>query len=585
MSDFVVRLFLKIFIPLAFFLSFTGQSFGQDLSPRDNFIKFLQNYHDDLSISETGLPQDVIREDLIAEEIITVSDDISDTRRPQNIPPEDSTADVLTDDVFNPEEIIIVSNDALNPGDISHNASIPELSVYPFYLSSEDYLKHRGASSQTILNLTYLATATNLKSGLSADAKIIELQIGEDFVAITDMDKIEIFDFKTNRFLTVRTSSNPNLFKNQSLYVRSLRNLNLVKQMTQNGAVDEIKISEELTLDSFWIETSMGWSARHVETNINKDRNQITAKHDDETIIDISLSADRLPSGKHVDSLFAYMHHDMSVHPSILSNMGKIETIPTNLMLISYSPNFSDGRKIVWTLQKSELTQGAIPLPKSAITDVESGRTSAIRFVVSETAKNRTNLITPQALRLNISEAQQSGDALSAWFSSKDLAHRLQGCQNDPAQLCDEIAKLETSDNSDIQTILGAIKALEKGTTRVDGLAALKPYMSTDKTPAFLLKLVGVAAAKIDTRVLPSKIDVASFHPDTLLEEALAKNPYDPELYRFLGQIYATQDRLSDSWDMLDALRVMENVPDVLTDPIETVENSIKAQAPGYFIP
>lgn len=137
--------------------------------------------------------------------------------------------------------------------------------------------------------------------------------------------------------------------------------------------------------------------------------------------------------------------------------------------------------------------------------------------------------------------------------------------------------------DSDLAKLPNIIRKANDSKSRVEGFTELAPYIEGGIAPAFLVKTAGQARARIKTRDL-STPELKAFRADKLLEEALVKNPYDPLVYRTLGQVYAAQDKLADSWDMQDAMRQLPDVTEKLSAPIIWAESSLLARAPGFFL-
>ncbi len=460
--------------------------------------------------------------------------------------------------------------------------------ILPFYVTAAEYRASREVKAQHIA-LTYTVSAANAKSGLKVPDRTVKILIGPDYAASVQDEETRIYDFRTARLLTVRKAEDALEFDNISLYAAAYKNVDTVNRATRSGALESIKIGPALSLDSFWLEASMGWTARTDFNTLSAERSgaNVTAAYDGKTILTLDLSGPELPSESHMRNLFAFWHHNTAIHPAILTEIGRPERAPKSMVLTSVSPNVPDGLITKWTLTEARTEKADFPLPEAAKSVLEKDTVSPLAFVIAAAAKgdNVPGWVSNSQLREDMHKQREARKDFEAWLTGKILADRLGGCENDPALLCEDIKDFESGakPETDLAKLPKIIAQTEVKSTRADAFEALMPYVKDEIAPAFLVKIAGQTRARIKSSALTPKLQAV--RAGSLLEEALAKNPYDPEIYQSLAQVYAAEGRFAESWDIYDAMRGLKNVPSALTAPINRAEGSIKARAPGFFAP
>lgn len=463
------------------------------------------------------------------------------------------------------------------------------IALLPFYTSAPDYLAARGSSKQTQLELKYKVSLTGAKSSLTSSVETRTITIGPDFVASESGGQTRIFDFRTNRLLTLTAQGPDIIFSNISLYPGALKNVQTVNKATKNGELSEIELGPDRTLDAFWLEGNLGWAARakFEPLKVSREDNQVSSSFGELTPFTASLTGPKMPSEDHMRALFTWWHHDLPIHPSVLVRMGRPDNAPQTLNILSLSPKFPNGLMAKWDLMGSKQSTASFPLPETAKTSIEARQSSPLAFAIAQAVRGEALSKRPSLddLRQEIEDSQSAGRGFEAWLAAQTLADRIGGCAKDAASLCKEIAALEAkaAAGSDLAKLPKIIRKARRPGTRLEGFTELAPYVDGKIAPAFLVKIAGQARARIKTNTLTDP-KLKALRADKLLEEALVKNPYDPVIYRTLGQVYAAQGRLTESWDMQDAMRQLSDVPTSLSDPINWAERSLLVRAPGFFL-
>ena len=160
-----------------------------------------------------------------------------------------------------------------------------------------------------------------------------------------------------------------------------------------------------------------------------------------------------------------------------------------------------------WTLTSSETKSGLFPLPQTAKTSIEAGKSTPLAFAVSQAVSGHalTKRSTLDDLRQEVHDKRESGLNFEAWLAAQMLSDRLDGCSNDPALLCKDISDLEAAaeTGSDLEKLPKIIRKARRASSRVEGFTELAPYIEGEIAPAFLVKIAGQARARIKTNELP----------------------------------------------------------------------------------
>lgn len=458
-----------------------------------------------------------------------------------------------------------------------------------FYMTAADYLTARGGGTDTQLVLNYTISVASAKSGLKVPPRTLELIIGPDYASVKKGDNVEIFDFKTNRFLRLEKVDDTPFFTNVSIFPAAYKAYNTVKASTKDGKLDQITIGPNAALDAFWLESSMGWAARSSfpELTVKREGQEVSTSYKGRVPFTASFTGPELPSDAHMRVLMTYWLHDIPIHPAILPQIGRPDRAPKSLQILSFSPKFPEGLISDWTLTKSETRESPFPLNADLKNSLEAKQGTALSYIISGAVEGSpiTPMLSDKELKENIRREREAGNNFAVWQISQSLAARQGGCENSRMPLCSDIKSLEAiqKSDSDIARLSRILSDIDRPPSRLTALEALFPYIKDGTAPAFMVKKAGQARSKIRTNVIKSEA-LKNIRADHLLEQALMKDPKDPEVYLNLAQVYAAQDRFAESWDLQDALRRLPDVPEKLTKPINTVEATLKEVAPGFFI-
>lgn len=509
--------------------------------------------------------------------------------------------EIITEDVNSvetPDDEIISTATPIIVNDITDDAN-PEPAAeitstregpksFGFFTSAGDYLAQRGNVDAPRLTMRYEVSRKNAKTAVPGKSSSVEIMVGPDYAAISkSFDELVIYDFKTKRLLNLTKSTGQ--FTNASLYAASYRAIDTVSKMTKGGEMRQLPLRKDITLNAFYLESALGYSAApNVEgLSISQLDETITAELSGEKVFSASLNGPELDDYRQAYSFISLLYHNEAVHPAILAEIKDLRRAPNAMTLHSYGPKMPDGEIISWRLKSKMVERAAFPLPSSAKSVLEGSDVSPLGFVIYEALAGRAmgGAVDPQAAMTVINGQIDSGQYLSAWISAQSLKDRLGGCER-LSGLCKAIstARDKGAGDSELTALVKALKDAETKRLRTTGLVALKPMINAPDAPSLVLRRAGLALAK--TSVAERKaVDLSGLDPADLLRQAIARNPYDLLAYQCLAQVFAARGDFIQSWDMNDALRAFPDVPQRLRSPIDKAEQKLERRAPGFFPP
>lgn len=477
----------------------------------------------------------------------------------------------------------------------------------PFYLSASDYLALRGAEKHEQLILDYEVTTGALGEDADARTEEIRLIIGVDYASIHGAKSHKIYDFKMNRFIEitpVKTLANKTetslLFDNNSLYAKAYRSIATVRQATQNGQKRRVRISEDQEIDSFWLESSMSWAAVELENplKIKSTKSTILAIWDGLSVISSSFEGEAYEDEAFKNSLVAFAHHVWPIHPQVLVKFYGYDRPPQSLEMVSFGPTKPKGQKQKWTLINRKTASSVFPLPLDALSAVERRPVSPLVFVISEAVENRAmgGIQTPEKIESDFEIALKAENKLEQWLSGQQYITYTGKCRDkDESWLCAAINDLTEANKfaaigtldpqaKTLSDFIGATEMAKFKKSRAAALFTLQPYLDDADTPAVILRSAAMARASMK-KADAKKSGFGSIQAETLLKQALAKDPYDPHTYLGLAQVYAAKGAFEQSWDIYDVLRAGIPTAGAGRLKIDRVEAKLLTTGPGYFLP
>lgn len=516
-----------------------------------------------------------------------------------------------------------------------------------FYATAQEYLKTRGGGEAPQLTLIYEINTyghgdqnqTTAKNQIAAQTNNVNIVLGADYAALIYEDRgregahdsiikkaatpkitytTKIYDFKLNRLLTIRPqmsvdgrATGREQFDNVSLFPGVYRNIKTVRRMTRNGSVREIQLGQKRdqtgapqTLDAFWVESAMSWMAAEAKisletvaetTDAGAKLNIIRGK---DTVFSAAFAKKDYQAEGFKQSLLALAHHEWPLHPRVLQNLYDFDAPMSKFKILSYSPKAPNGDVQVWTLKARDMQTAGFPLPVKALSVTERQPTMPLTVIISEAVqgKARGGMQSADSIEKEFYAHLQEDVPLTSWLLGQKYRAYTGGCGNresagevgkDGAKLCGHLSKIENAgafDKTDkLHHYIQSRNWAQSKASRVQAVKIVKPYLDDPETPAIVLRTAAMARAKLKTGAAKAA-GLENVRAETLLKAALAKDPYDPNTYVGLAQVYAANGALEHSWDIYDALRTGIPTVGAVALKIDAVENKIRRTAPGYFL-
>jgi len=473
-----------------------------------------------------------------------------------------------------------------------------------FFHTAADYLKSRGGIEETSsqITLTYQVTRQDKKTEIALDPETVIIIIGPDFAMIKRGDKAtRLYDFKLRRMITLGTDS----FTNTSLFGARYNDINTVQRMTQNGQKRAIDVkSTTLTskalgpampgakqsLDAFYLESSLSWAAAALPKQdfmTLKSDKAIEAIYKGETVFSANLNGPDFDLETQSYNFIALLFNEAPIHPDILASFRGLKLAPTQMVIETASPNFPTGQIQIWRLSDTVSQEKDFPLTESYQSVAELKGADPLAFVITEAVYGRAlqGPPAPEATLAAMRTRLDNGDVLTVWLSALSLADKVGGCEA-LLGLCELINRARDGgrDDLDVQELFQAFDDIKTPNMRINGLKTLAPLLTDPDTPSLILQRVATALIKLK----PSAIkyaELSHLNAESLLKEAIAKDPYDYVSYKSLAQLYAAQGRFAESWDIADSLRAFPYAPETLKASFDRAEAKLLRGAPGYFPP
>ncbi len=479
--------------------------------------------------------------------------------------------------------------------------------IAPFYLSAEQYLALREAEKRPQIILEYKVQSgpalkasfggLELKNNLGKP-QTIRLILGSDYVGIENGNNLKIYDFKYNRILTVKPEYSQNgkpasgrVFDNTSLYAKVYRDMTVVRRATQNGRLKQLAMGGGQSMDAFWIESAMSWSASALdrELSVEEQENALVIKRNGEVVFSAKFSDGPYGDiGK--DSLFAFAHNEWPLHPNVLRAFYGYDAPPKQFEMLSYGPTAPKGQRQVWTLLKRTDEAAVFPLPKHALGVAQRPKTSPLVFLINEAVNNRAlgGIEDIDSLGEKFTDKFEEDETEQAWLIGQKYIAYSGGCNNvRDKNICDSVESIADNGKENVskrtQNYMAAMDAANRPGLKAEAIKAVKPYLDDVETPAFIIRIAAMARAKMKS-AQASTAGLTDLSAEKLLITALAKDPYDPNTYIGLAQVLAAKGAFEQSWDINDALRAGIPTAENMDLKIDRLEKKLKKSAPGYFL-
>ncbi len=475
--------------------------------------------------------------------------------------------------------------------------------IAPFYLSAKDYLNLRGgkANLQTILSYKVESgsvAGTNLSRN-TAVPQNIKLLIGADFVAMEAAKKTTIYDFKLNRILVVKPeygmdgkTTGRHLFENNSLYAKAYRDIAAVRGATKNGRLQKLDMGGGIFLDAYWVESAMSWAAGKLDAGlaVEKTGKSLKIERDGEVVFRAEFSDDAYLDNGSKNALLAFAHHKWPLHPLVLQALYAYDAPPVQFEMLSYGPTAPKGQKQVWILTERTDVEKGFPLPANAIGIAQIKQVSPLAFLIDEAVNNRAlgGIQSVVDMTRDFTQKLNAEEYWQAWLIGQKYIAYSGGCKN-PADMsiCKKVTMIEENHKNTfpkrIQNYLTAVNSAGRPGLKAEAIKSITPYLGKKETPAFIVRTAAMARAQMKSAQAISA-GFSDMNAETLLQTALAKDPYDPNTYVGLAQVLAAKGAFEQSWDLYDALRAGIPTADSIDLKINRLEKNLQKTAPGYFL-
>ena len=472
----------------------------------------------------------------------------------------------------------------------------------PFYLTAKEYHTLRGDNTGPQTVLFYNVVSGPLSGSAFGDVQKIKLIIGNDYVAMHASNTHIIYDFKLNRILTLKpifdetsATTKTTAFENTSLFAKAYRNINTVRQATQGGNLQIITLANGQELDGFWVESAMSWASGKSENalNIKAKKQVLEISKNGGNIFTAKFTQDKFSHASHKDNLLAFAHNQWPLHPDILMALSAYETSWDQIKMVFYNPKAIKGQTQEWTLSNTVHIEAGFPLPMDALSTQEHAPISPLALAITAAARGKALGGTPQLadLKTEFQNKNITENMLELWVLGQQYNAYTGVCdRKNTDDICAALNQLQSGNLLKSKRLQGYIKATHLARnpkTRGEALKILTPNLLGENTPAFIWRTAALARAKMKPADI-KRAGVEEFKPETLLELALIKDPYDPNTYIGLAQILAAKGAFEQSWDVYDTLRagiLTQGLSDKkIGAQISKVEINLRAKAPGYFL-
>ena len=267
------------------------------------------------------------------------------------------------------------------------------------------------------------------------------------------------------------------------------------------------------------------------------------------------------------------------------------------MTIVSYSPGAPSGERQEWTLIERTSGEGEFPLPKDALGSAQRTPPTPLVFVVNEAVRGKAlgGASEIDDIKSDFVAATQDEKPMAAWLLGQKYIAYTGACKaGEEQEICGEISKLEQAQkesvlgtgagsNQQFSDYIEGFKLASSNQTRAEAVSVLRPYLGNKETPAIVLRRAAMARAGLKKRTA-MLAGLAAVKPEALLQQSLAKDPYDPLTYLGLAQVYAANGKYEQSWDIYDALRAGIPGAQSLNLKIDAVEDKLRKRAPGYFL-
>lgn len=436
-------------------------------------------------------------------------------------------------------------------------------------------------------------TIDALQDRLPDDRAVILL--GPDFAYVMRDSIQRLYDFRQNRTLTF--DPDRSTFRNENAYALVYRDILTVRELTENGSRSAIPFGPDFSLDAFWLESAMGWSARENAAGLKISRSDdglfsatfnnidvFRLREDPVLTEDDEDSAVTLSSAQATSFKKLAAHH-LPIHPEIMDKWDIGAVPPSRMTLTSRSPTQPEGHGEIWQLRPGAKA-GYFKLPFPDGLSPEEKHPWA-KEALNEIRANPLGA-PKKAAETYIQETQDflgSGNLVMAWMTGREYVQRTGDCLDtqDHPDMCALIDETQSHGayNAAFRNFIVAWLGLA-GEQSDRSIQELAYWMRNNDVPTLIKHRMAVHLSELSA-AKRTELGVDDFDPDIMLKEAALEAPASPQIYIDLAKSFADNGDYIRAWDMYDFMRTVLPARGKLKNPAADTESQIEELAPDHF--
>lgn len=448
-------------------------------------------------------------------------------------------------------------------------------------LSREAYLSARGNRGNIVTETLWTIERRTL-SGEVISTETRRLDFGDGFVRDRQADSDQIYDFATDRVLTLHADT----VSNEPIAASAHRQMDVFTRFTRGGELEEIAGPGGVSFERFWIEAATGIRANEVDlVRQETETGTVDVRRTPDGSAVFSATPGRRGDNAHYDQLSRWMRHTLPIHPDAVDAVGNMGQLPDSFSFLVFSPSSPDGRRETWTLTESRGTLADFPWPAThraasageyALTNetiahlVSRGLGAAHRPEVTPTTENF--IYASQAL-------MQAGDLPGAYLTlMQGTQHEGECLPNTSGELCSAMTRVIIAGlgNQQFQDVANAIA------NRASEPAALIETLSLythrgDYAGAAANLMTAQATARLSETYSASEVLDA-------FAAAAEIDPAAPLLYWHAGRYAVSQNDIETAWLLFDlACALPSSTSDTPRRETRALQERLRNISPRFF--
>jgi hypothetical protein len=412
---------------------------------------------------------------------------------------------------------------------------------------------------------TYIwETSTERPGAAALETGEIALSLGSDWARWDGPDASgRLIDLEAARFVSIEpgaSEGDPARFINSSLYAEARRRIDIYAGLSEAGARDEIAFGPAGTFHRIWLEAAMGVAAQPGALVIEQADGVLTASHDGQIIAQAWFapgedSACAVEPAAAFEPMLAHLRHAAPLHPDLIAAFRQLALTPCALEFTVVSPDSPEGRTERWVLQRAEA--GPPPIPPNAVTALPRAGLIGATALAGLEAARAPQSAAPElaAFHDRVLALREADDLAGAYLVTIQETHHFGPCPDQmigSARLvCVEVNALTQAGLGDPEferALEGAAAVRESA--HATAVGRLSRFLDrSDDAGAAARILVANELIAWGAEGLQSRPDL---DPAALLSEALAIDPYAPDVYWHLGRRYLEAGAPHAAWLFFD---------------------------------